>query len=67
MAGIINKAKGKIKQAVGGLTGNQQLKNEGALDELKGHAEGVGQSIKGAVQDTKKALKDAVSSLRKLK
>ena len=66
MGGFINKTKGKIKQAVGSLTGNQQLKQEGTLDELKGHAEGAGQAIKGAAQDTKKAVKDAVSSLRKL-
>ena len=66
MSGFVNKTKGKIKQAVGELTGNQRLKQEGTLDELKGHAEVIGQSIKGTVDDTKKALKNAVSSLRKL-
>lgn len=48
-----DKSKGKIKQAVGDLTGNKKLEREGRRDELKGRA-------KGAVEDLKRAVKRAV-------
>ena len=35
MGEIIDKTKGKIKQAVGDLTGNKRLKQEGERDERK--------------------------------
>ena len=38
MGEMIDKSKGKIKQAVGDLTGNKKLKREGERDELKGRA-----------------------------
>lgn len=53
MGEIINKTKGKIKQAVGDLTGNKKLKREGQADQLKGEAQ-------GAIEDAKHAIKDAV-------
>jgi uncharacterized protein YjbJ (UPF0337 family) len=53
MGEMIDKSKGKIKQAVGDLTGNKKLKREGEMDELKGQA-------KGAVKDVKRAVKRAV-------
>ena len=36
MDGQVDKAKGRIKQAVGDLTGNKRLKAEGRADELRG-------------------------------
>ena len=56
MGELINKAKGKIKQAVGGLTGNKELKHEGERDELKGKVEGAADEAKHAV---KEAVKNA--------
>ena len=53
MGEMIDKSKGKIKQAVGDLTGNKKLKREGERDELKGRA-------KGAVEDVKRAATRAV-------
>jgi uncharacterized protein YjbJ (UPF0337 family) len=53
MGEIIDKSKGKIKQAVGDLTGNKKLKREGEMEELTGRA-------KGAVKDVKRAIKRAV-------
>lgn len=50
MGEIIDKAKGKIKQAAGDLTGDEKLKTEGKVDELKG-------KVKGAVEDIKHAIK----------
>jgi uncharacterized protein YjbJ (UPF0337 family) len=53
MGEIIDKVKGKIKQAAGTLTGDEKLKREGKVDEAKG-------KVKGAVEDAKQAVKDAV-------
>ena len=52
MGEYTDKAKGKIKQVVGGVTGNKRLQREGELDELKGKA-------KGAAKDVKRAIKKA--------
>ena len=38
----IDKAKGRVKEAAGALTGNRRLKNEGRVDQAKG-------SVKNAV------------------
>ena len=53
MGEIIDKTKGRFKQAVGDLTDNKQLKREGKSDEIKGKVEGV-------VKDVKHAIKEAV-------
>ena len=50
MGEIINKVKGKIKQAVGGLTGDKKLEDEGKVDSAKG-------KVQGAVEDMKHAVK----------
>lgn len=60
MGANIDKAKGKIKQAVGDLTGNRELKREGQDDETRGKVKGVAKAVKGAIKDVKKAVKDAV-------
>lgn len=52
MGEILDKTKGRIKQAVGSLTGDEDLKREGQTDELKG-------AVKGAVADVKQAIKKA--------
>jgi len=51
MGEIIDKVKGKVKQAAGALSGDKHLKREGEVDETKGH-------VKGAVEDVKHAVKD---------
>jgi uncharacterized protein YjbJ (UPF0337 family) len=52
MGEIIDKVKGKTKQVVGTVTGDERLKAEGEVDELKGKA-------KGAVENVKQAVKGA--------
>jgi uncharacterized protein YjbJ (UPF0337 family) len=52
MGEILDKAKGKIKKAVGTATGNDKLRAEGAVDVLKG-------DVKGVVEDAKHAIKNA--------
>ena len=37
--GMFDQGKGKVKQGVGDLTGNEQMKGEGQIDELKGKGE----------------------------
>lgn len=49
MAGEIDKAKGRIKKAVGELTGSQKMKNEGAIDKIAGN-------VKSGVNKVKKVL-----------
>ena len=60
MGEMIDKTKGRIKQAVGDLTGNKELKHEGENDELKGKGEGVVKDLKHAVEAVKNAVKGAV-------
>jgi uncharacterized protein YjbJ (UPF0337 family) len=60
MGEFIDKTKGKIKQAVGDLTGDKQLKREGERDERVGKVEGAITDVKSAVKDAGHAIKDAV-------
>lgn len=49
--GAADKAKGSVKDAVGGLTGDAKLQAEGKMDKAKG-------AVHNAVGDVKDALKD---------
>lgn len=53
MGELIDKAKGKIKQGAGAASGDKRLEREGKVDEAKG-------KVKGAAEDIKHAVKDAV-------
>ena len=48
--GATDKAKGAVKDAVGGLTGDSKLQAEGKMDKAKG-------AVHSAVGDVKDALK----------
>ncbi len=52
-----DQAKGKIKQAVGDLTGDKHLKREGKADEKTG-------DVKKALDDTKDKLEGVVDRAR---
>jgi uncharacterized protein YjbJ (UPF0337 family) len=54
--GKIDQAKGKVKQAVGDLTGNDKLKAEGKVDETVGDA-------KTAVGGAQKKVATAIASV----
>ena len=45
--GAVDKAKGKAKEAVGAVTGNEEKKDEGRADQTKGTVE----EKKGKVKD----------------
>ena len=50
--GAADKAKGAVKDAVGGLTGDAKLQAEGKVDKAKG-------AVRSAVGDVKDAVKRA--------
>lgn len=49
--GNFDVAKGKVKQAIGETFNNQGLANEGAADEVKGHAKEAWGNVKDAARD----------------
>jgi uncharacterized protein YjbJ (UPF0337 family) len=53
MAGKMDQAKGRVKEAAGALTGNQRLKQEGKMDQAAGKAKGA---MTKAVNTAKNAL-----------
>ncbi len=57
MSGETDKAVGRMKQAAGDLTGDDQLKAEGEADEAAG-------GIKDKIEDVADAARDAVDSIK---
>jgi uncharacterized protein YjbJ (UPF0337 family) len=57
MSGEADKVSGRIKQAAGDLTDNDDLKREGKKDESAG-------KVKGAVDDVKDKVNETVDKLR---
>jgi len=59
--GKIDQAKGKVKQAVGDLTGNDKLKAEGKVDETVGDAKtaigGAQKKVAAAIASVGQAVK----------
>lgn len=55
MGELIDKVKGKIKQAEGRATGNPAREAEGVADELKGKAKGAFEEAKS---DAKRAMRE---------
>ncbi len=58
MSGETDQAKGRIKQAAGDLTGNDDLEREGERDETAGKA-------KELIGDAKESLEDAIDNAKK--
>ena len=56
--GKFEQAKGRVKQAVGDLTGNKHLRTEGQVDEAKG-------KVKEAVGSVRHAIVDAADKISK--
>ena len=54
MAGAVDKAKGRVKKAVGELTDNEDLKREGDIDKASGKVKEVTEKVadkaRGAVR-----------------
>ena len=50
----IDKAKGRVKEAAGALTGNRRLKNEGRADHAKGSAKNAVDKVAEALTGRKR-------------
>ncbi len=61
MDGKMDQAKGKVKQAAGDLTGDDDLKREGKVDEASGTAKGKLEEAKDKAEDVVDAMKDKVT------
>ena len=57
MGGKTDVVKGRIKEAAGALTGNDNLRDEGKADQVVGKAE---QAVQKAADTVKKAVKKVV-------
>jgi len=57
----VDKAKGKIKQAAGDLTGNKDLKKQGKADERAGKAKGVVADVKDKADNVVDTVKEKVT------
>jgi uncharacterized protein YjbJ (UPF0337 family) len=64
----IEEAKGRAKEAAGALTGNEDLKAEGAADQAAAKAQQaadkLAESAKGVVSDVAGAAEGAIDSVR---
>jgi uncharacterized protein YjbJ (UPF0337 family) len=45
MSGAIDKAKGRVKEAAGALTGDRKLKREGKLDQAAGEVKDAAEKV----------------------
>ena len=57
-----DKAKGRVKQAVGDVTDNDELEREGKLDEASGKAKDTVGKVKDKAEDVVDAVRDKVES-----
>ena len=55
-----DQAKGRVKQAVGDLTGDDNLKAEGQADESAGKVKDVLQGVEDKAEDLVDKVKDAL-------
>ena len=50
--------KGKVKEAVGKVTGKKDLERKGKTDQAKASAKGLGEDVKDVAADIKDAVTD---------
>lgn len=62
MAGKTDKAKGRVKEAAGALSGNRRLKSEGKIDQLVG---GVKEAVASAVDTVRDAITGTTATAKK--
>jgi uncharacterized protein YjbJ (UPF0337 family) len=60
MAGAADKISGKLKQAAGDLTGDDELEREGEVDEASGKVKDKIDSAKDTLNDAVDKVKDAL-------
>jgi uncharacterized protein YjbJ (UPF0337 family) len=57
MAGQLDKAKGRVKEAAGALTGNERLKDSGRMDQAVGSVKQVAKKVETNVKNLVKGKK----------
>jgi uncharacterized protein YjbJ (UPF0337 family) len=63
MGGKIDKVKGRIEEAAGVLTGNEELRAEGKADQAVGEAKEVVDKVKKVAENVVDDVKEAVKKL----
>jgi uncharacterized protein YjbJ (UPF0337 family) len=58
MSGNADDAKGRVKEAAGALTGDDDLKREGKGDQAAGKVKNAAESVKDKVEDAVDAVTD---------
>lgn len=58
MSGTADKTKGRLKQAAGDLTGNDELEREGEIDETSGKVKEAVGTVKDKAEGAIDAVKD---------
>jgi uncharacterized protein YjbJ (UPF0337 family) len=53
----IDRAKGRVKEAAGALTGDKRLKNEGRIDQAKGSVKNAVDKVAGSLTARKRNKK----------
>jgi uncharacterized protein YjbJ (UPF0337 family) len=57
----VDDAKGRVKEAAGDLTGDDDLKEEGKLDQAAGKAKDVADSAKDKVDEAIEGVRDRLN------
>jgi uncharacterized protein YjbJ (UPF0337 family) len=60
MSGKVDKAKGRVKEAAGALTGDRRLKREGKLDQAAGGVKDAAERAKDAAERAVDRVKDSL-------
>ena len=60
--GKVDNVKGKIKEGIGDLTGNERLQAEGEADQVSGKSQETWGKLKHGVGDAVDAVGDAISN-----
>lgn len=58
MGGEVDKAAGRVKEAAGDLTGDKDLKGEGAVQEAAGNVKDAGSKLGDKVKDAADSVGD---------
>jgi uncharacterized protein YjbJ (UPF0337 family) len=59
MGSTTDKIKGRVKETVGVITGNDRLKREGQTDQVVGEVKEVAEKVKDKVERVVEKVKDA--------
>jgi uncharacterized protein YjbJ (UPF0337 family) len=59
MGSTTDKIKGRVKETVGVITGNDRLKREGQTDQVVGEVKEVAEKVKDKVERVVEKIKDA--------